>query len=113
MNRTLVGSAAFSLVLAGTASAPAQTRAECMAAVIQARLGAQKPVRLSAENISLTGDTLRLTGRAMVRFDDTTVQADEIVINQSSKRVEFKGPRKIYFGSESACAPPPQKIQYR
>jgi len=70
-------------------------------------------VRLSAENISLTGDTLRLTGRAKVWFDDTTVQADEIVINQSSKRVEFKGPRKIYFGSESACAPPPQKIQYR
>jgi hypothetical protein len=36
-----------------------------MAALIQARLGAQKPVRLSAENISLTGDTLRLTGRAI------------------------------------------------
>ncbi|HET9266733.1 MAG TPA: hypothetical protein VFO31_01165 [Vicinamibacterales bacterium] len=113
MNRTLIGGAAFSLVLAATASAPAQTRPECMAALIQARLGAQQPVRLKAENISLTGDTLRLTGRAKVWFDDTTVQADEIVIHQSSKRVEFKGSRKIFFGSDSPCAPPPVKVQYR
>jgi len=113
MNRTLIGGAAFSLVLAATLPAPAQTRPECMTALVQARLGAQKPVRLSAENVTLTGDTLRLTGRAKVWFDDTTVQADEIVIDQSSKRVEFKGSRKIFFGSDSPCAPPPQKIQYR
>ena len=113
MNRMLVGSAAFSLVLAATVPAPAQTRPDCMAALIQARLGAQKPVRLSAENVSLTGDTLRLTGRAKVWFDDTTVQADEIVINQSSKRVEFKALRKIFLGSGSPCSPPPQKVQYR
>ena len=113
MNRMLIGCAAFSLTLAATLPAPAQTRPDCMAALIQARLGAHKPVRLSAEHVSLTGETLRLTGRAMVRFDDTTVQADEIVIDQSSKRVEFKGPRKIFLGGSSPCAPPPVKIEYR
>ena len=84
-----------------------------MAALIQARLGAQKPVRLKADNVSLSGDTLRLTGHAKAWFDDTTVQADEIVIDQSSKRVELKGPRTIHFGSDSPCAPPPVKVQYR
>jgi len=48
-----------------------------------------------------------------VWFDDTTVQADEISIDQSSKRVEFKGPRKIFLGNDSPCAPPPVKVQYR
>ena len=33
--------------------------------------------------------------------------------HQSAKRVEFKGPRKIYLGSSSACAPPPVKVEYR
>ena len=113
MTRTLIGGAAFSLVLAAAAPAPGQTRPDCMAALIQARLGAQKPVRLKADHVSLTGDTLRLTGRAKVWFDDTTVQADEIVIDQSSKRVELKGSRKIFFGSDSPCAPPPVKVQYR
>ena len=94
MNRTLVGRAAFSVVLAVTVPAAAQTRAECVAGLIQARLGAQKPLRLSAENVSLTGDTLRLAGRAKIWFDATTVQADEIVINQSSKRVEIKALRR-------------------
>ena len=56
---------------------------------------------------------LRLTGRAKVWFDATTVQADEIVINQSSKRVEIKALRNVYLGGDASCAPPPPKVQYR
>jgi lipopolysaccharide assembly outer membrane protein LptD (OstA) len=113
VNRALVSGAAFSLVFAATVPSPAQTRSECVATLIQARLAAQKPVRLSAQNVSLTGDMLRLTGHAKVWFDATTVQADEIVINQSSKRVEIKGLRNVYLGGDTSCAPSPPTVRYR
>jgi hypothetical protein len=50
---------------------------------------------LSAETITLTGDTLRLVARATVRFDDTTIRFEEIVLNQSSKRIEFLGNSRV------------------
>ena len=89
---------------------------DCLATEIQDRLMAQQPVRLSADKISLEGDTLRLTGNARVRFDDTTVIAEEVIINQSSKQVDFTRVRRIDIGSGSRCAPPPSafpKIEYR
>jgi lipopolysaccharide export system protein LptA len=73
-------------------------------------------LRLSAEKVNLAGDTLRLTGRAMVRFDDTSVVADEIVINQASKQVELTAVRQIFIGARSRCAPPPSsrpRVEYR
>ena len=87
-----------------------------MATEIQERLLAQQRVRLSAQNFSLEGDTLRLTGNARVRFEQTAVIAEEIVINQSTKRVELTRVRQIYLGSGSRCSPPPHalpRIEYR
>ena len=89
---------------------------DCVATEIQDRLVAQQRVRLSAQNISLDGDTLRLTGNARVRFEQTAVIAEEIVINQSTKRVELTRVRQINLGSGSRCSPPPHclpKIEYR
>jgi hypothetical protein len=89
---------------------------DCVATEIQERLVAQQPLRLAAQNVSLDGDTLRLTGRATVRFEQTMVIAEEIVIHQSTKRVELTRVRQIYLGGGSRCAPPPSavpRIEYR
>jgi hypothetical protein len=89
---------------------------DCVAAEIQARLVSQQPLRLSAQRVSLEGDTLRLTGQASIAFGDTTVQAEEIVIDQSSKQVALTTVRKIFIGARSRCAPPPSsrpRIEYR
>jgi len=89
---------------------------DCVATEIQERLVAQQPLRLSAHNISLEGDTLRLAGNARVRFAQTAVIAEEIVINQSTKRVELTRVRQIYLGSGSRCSPPPHappKVEFR
>jgi hypothetical protein len=113
----------IALVTAGVATTSpalaqggAQPWNDCVATEIQERLVAQQRIRLSAQSISLDGDTLRLTGNARVRFEQTAVIAEEIVINQSTKRVEFTGVRQIYIGSGSRCAPPPSavpKIEFR
>jgi lipopolysaccharide assembly outer membrane protein LptD (OstA) len=121
MNKTLIGIAAVGIALAAELPATAQSGGsrpwnDCVAAAIQARLVAQEPLRLSAEKVNLEGDTLRLTGRAMVRFDDTSVVADEIVINQASKQVELTAVRQIFIGARSRCAPPPSsrpRVEYR
>ena len=89
---------------------------DCVTTEIQDRLLSQQPVRLSAENISLTGTTLRLSGRASIRFDDTTVRAEEIVIEQASKAVTLTTVRNIFIGARSRCAPPPSarpRIEFR
>jgi len=113
----------IALVTAGVATTSpvlaqggAQPWHDCVAAEIQDRLVAQQRVRLSAQNISLDGDTLRLTGNARVRFEQTAVIAEEIVINQSTKRVELTRVRQIYLGSGSRCSPPPHalpKVEFR
>jgi len=89
---------------------------DCVAAEIQARLVSQQPLQLSADKVSLEGDTLRLNGNARIRFDDTTVIAEEIAITQSSKSVELTHVTRIFIGARSRCAPPPSalpKIEYR
>lgn len=89
---------------------------DCLATEIQDRLVSQHPVRLSADSITLAGNTLRLSGKASVRYDRTTIRAEEIIIDQSSKRVEFTRVRQIDLGSGSRCAPPPSappKIEFR
>jgi hypothetical protein len=45
-----------------------------------------------------------------VRFEQNTVIAEEIVINQSTKRVELTRVRQIYIGEKSRCAPPPSSL---
>jgi hypothetical protein len=94
----------------------AQPWNDCVATEIQDRLLAQQRVRLSAQNISLEGDTLRLSGNARVRFEQTAVIAEEIVIRQSTKRVELTRVRQIHLGSGSRCSPPPHampKVEFR
>jgi lipopolysaccharide assembly outer membrane protein LptD (OstA) len=108
--------AALSFAFVTLPAAQVQDRAgqhSCLNKLIQARLLAQQPVRLSAETLTLTGDTLRLVGRATVRFDDTTIRFQEIVLNQSSKRIEFLGNGRIFLGTESPCMGPVPKIEFR
>ena len=52
---------------------------------ISARIESQRPIRLSAETITLTGSTLRLAGGANVRLDDTYIRAEEeIFVNPAT-----------------------------
>ena len=98
------------------AQSGAQPWHDCVTTEIQDRLLSQQTVRLSADNISLTGTELRLSGRASIRFDDTTVRAEEIVIEQTSKQVTLTTVRNIFIGARSRCAPPPSsfpKVRYR
>ena len=116
MNQTVITSVALSFALVTMPSAQVQDRAgqhSCLEKLIQARLLAQQPVRLSAETLTLTGDTLRLVGRATVRFDDTTIRFAEIVLNQSSKRIEFLGNGMVSHGAGSPCMGPVPKIEFR
>jgi len=56
------------VVAAEPAAAQGTTRPwnDCVAAEIQARLVSQQPLRLSADKVSLEGDTLRLNGNARI-----------------------------------------------
>ena len=117
MKGALATVAALSLSLATMPAASAQDSADaqhsCLKMWIRARLSAQQPVRLSAETVTLTGDTLRMAGRATVRFDDTTIRFEEIVLNQSSKRIEFLGNGTVFHGAGSPCAGSLPKIKFR
>jgi lipopolysaccharide assembly outer membrane protein LptD (OstA) len=120
MKSTVAAIATLVFGLAGwsTVSAQDQNRVwhACVAMEIQERLLSQQRVRLSADKVTLEGDTLRLTGQASIRFDDTSVRAEEIVIDQSTKTVMFTTVRLVSIGASSRCAPPPSalpRIEFR
>jgi hypothetical protein len=48
-----------------------------------------------------------------VRFDDTTIRFEEIVLNQSTKRIEFLGNGMVSHGAGSPCMGPVPKIEFR
>ena len=116
MNTVPALATALGLALVTTTGALAQDNAagrhRCLEELIQAKLQAQQPVRLSATTVTLTGDTLRLAGRATVRFDDTTIRFEEIVLNQSSKRITFVGNGTV-FNAVPPCAGELPKIEFR
>ena len=78
-----------------------------LTALIQARIESQQPVRLSAETITLTGETLRLAGRPMIRFNDSSIRAEEIVVNPVTKRIDLIGNVNAFLGSDVAPRVPP------
>ncbi len=83
--------------------------------LIRARIESQQPVQLSAETIALTGDTLRLAGRARIRFNDTSIRAEEIVVNPVTKRIDLLGTVNAFLGSDvvSDFVPPAPRIEFR
>lgn len=112
MRRGLVIAAASGIALTAISSAKAQDRRACFATLIQARIESRQPIRLSAETVTLTGDTLRLTGRAWVRFNDTSIRAEEVVLHQTTKRIDLVGNVNAFLGSGSNCGRPP-RIEFR
>jgi lipopolysaccharide assembly outer membrane protein LptD (OstA) len=105
MRRTLIVATALAVLLVTIAFAADQEREnsaaarrrEDIAAVIQARVNSQQPVKLSAERITLAGDVLTLAGRVRIRFDDTFIVTDEARFNQEAKRVELIGSVRAFF----------------
>jgi lipopolysaccharide assembly outer membrane protein LptD (OstA) len=94
----VVGLAAMTLGSTGAA----QTRQEANArlvSIIEGHLRAGDRVSMTAQTITLAGDTLRLAGNAWVRFGDGTVKADEIVIDQATKSVDLRGSVRSILGS--------------
>jgi lipopolysaccharide assembly outer membrane protein LptD (OstA) len=115
MRRAVSVAVILSIALLASSSATAQKNSSEMnaqlTALIRARIESQQPMRLSAETITLTGDTLRLAGRALIRFNDTSIRAEEIVINPVMKRVDLLGNVNAFLGSDVALPVPP--IEFR
>lgn len=87
MRRAFAVALTLGLALLAVSSGTAQTRLQANArlvGLISARIESQRPIRLSAETITLTGSTLRLAGGASVRFDDTYIRAEEIFVNPAT-----------------------------
>lgn len=78
-----------------------------LTALIQSRIESQRPVRLSGETITLTGDTLRLAGRPMIQFGDTSIRAEEIVVNSVTQRIDLVGNVWASLGSDVVPRRPP------
>ena len=94
MKRAVLVAAASVAVAAGSHTVAQSGREEtklCLAALIQARVESRQPVRLSARTITLTGDTLRLSGRARIWFDDVSILADEAAFDRTAKRIDLDG----------------------
>ena len=113
------------LALVAPSSAIAQRdRSEMNAqlvALLRARIESQQPMQLSADTITLTGDTLRLAGRAWIRFNEAaaaasplggaSIRAEEIVVNPVTKKIELSGKVDAFLGSDVAPAAP--RIEFR
>jgi lipopolysaccharide assembly outer membrane protein LptD (OstA) len=112
MKWTLGVAAALSIAVTALAQTGMQERRACVTDLIRNRVQSQQPVRLSAEAITLTGDTLRLAGHAKVWFDDVAIQADEAIFNRATKGVELVGSVNSFFGSSSDCSVPP-RLEFR
>ena len=112
----LSAAASVALLAATIVAAQAQSnRAEvnaCFATLIRNRMESQQPVRLSADTITLTGNTLSLTGRAWVRFNGASIGAEQIVLDPATKRIDLIGNVSAFLGSEVACGRRP-RIEFR
>jgi len=128
MRRAVSVAVSLGIALLATSSATAQKdRSEMnarLAELIRARIESRQPVRLSAETVTLTGDTLRLAGRALIQFKDTgrlnapdnpdawtSIRAEEIVVNQVTKRIDLVGTVQAFLASDAA--PPAPRIEFR
>jgi hypothetical protein len=114
MNRWLAVALGMMIIVAAVSTAFTQGRRAQMhtrlSAMIEARMESQKPVRLSADSITLTGDTLRLLGHARVSWDDTLIRAEEIALNQTSKHVDFVGDVNALIHDATLKAP---RVEFR
>lgn len=97
MRGGLLVAAVFGLAVMASSRPTAQNRREemnaCFGDLIQRRVRAQQPVQLSAQTITLTGDTLRS-------------------FNQTAKRIQLVGPVNAFLGSRTDCGAPP-RIEFR
>jgi hypothetical protein len=83
-------------------------------AVIEQRLKAQQPVKLSADSITLNGTVLELKGHVrIVLLPDTLIRAEEARVNGST--VELIGDVNAVFGPSSGVPHPfpPPRIEFR
>jgi lipopolysaccharide assembly outer membrane protein LptD (OstA) len=107
-SRALLGAA---LILGGmSALTSAQSGREGMnrriEALLQQRLQAAEPVSVHADDITLAGDVIRLSGHARISVGDGFVLADGISIVQSSKRVTLTGNVRASLPASAAPAIP-------
>jgi hypothetical protein len=83
-----------------------------MTAVIERKLQSQEALRLSADTITLTGAMLHLSGHAEIVSKDTKVQANEIVFDQTTKRIALIGVTRGFLGAGSDVVDGP-RIEFR
>ena len=118
MHKTLIGLTALVLTLAALPAATAQNTVRvadpCLEVLVKAYLEAEEPLRVSADRVTLEGERLHLVGNASLRIGTTTAKAREIVLNQTTKQVEFYNLRLVSYGTGTPCAPPPPPpVQFR
>ena len=105
----------FARPMAGQAPQNREEMNATIADLIHDRLIAEQPVRLSADVVTLTGDSLRLSGHAVIRFDDTTIRVAEAAFHRSTSRVELIGKVNAFLGAAArdALRLRPQRPQYK
>ena len=97
--------------LSGQTASSSRARIE---AVITRSLQASRPVGLSADTITLTGDVLHLNGRVRIVIrPDTLIQADDTTLDRGNRTVELKGNVRASLGPSSGVQLPDIRIDYR
>ena len=98
-------------------SLAAQTEPDARARVEGVVAGSQqawRPIRLSADTITLTGDVLRLNGtvRIVIR-PDTLTQADEVALDRGNRTADLIGKVRASLGPSAGVPLARPRIDYR
>jgi len=78
---------------------------ERTAALIQQRLDRQRPMRVSADTITVAGDELRLSGHVRLWFDDMALFTDEAIVHRDRNEVEWSGNTRINLPRDAQAVP--------
>jgi hypothetical protein len=104
---------AGALVLTGAAQGQdiAREMHDRTEALIQQRLDRHRPMRVSADTLTLVGDELRLAGHVRIWFDDMALFTDQAVVHRDTHRVEWSGNTRINLPRDAQ--PPTPRIEFR
>lgn len=105
MHAVLVGGAMLMLTAAPQAQVSPSEVHDRTAALIQQRLDRHRPMRVSADTMTLVGDELRLAGHVRIWFDDMALFTDEAVVHRDTNQVEWSGNTRINLPRDAQPVP--------
>ena len=109
MKQTIQAGLVCGAMLMLTAAPQAQFSASGMhdrtAALIRQRLDRQRPMRVSADTMTLVGDELRLSGHVRIWFDDMALFTEEAIVHRDTNEVEWSGNTRINLPRDAQPVP--------